>query len=156
MVSAIAVLRGDSKVSGIVKFEQADENSPVKVSGEIAGNDANAQRGFHVHQFGDGSNGCTSAGPHFNPTGSKHGAPDAEERHVGDLGNVQSDGSGTVKLNITDKKISLFGKNSIVGRTLVIHAGTDDLGKGGHEESLKTGNAGGRNACGVIGFANTA
>jgi hypothetical protein len=75
------------------------------------------------------------------PTGSKHGAPDAEERHVGDLGNVQSDGSGTVKLDITDKKISLFGKNSIVGRTLVIHAGTDDLGKGGHEESLKVSRA---------------
>jgi Cu-Zn family superoxide dismutase len=27
-------------------------------------------------------------------------------------------------------------------RTIVVHAGTDDLGKGGHEESKKTGNAG--------------
>jgi hypothetical protein len=35
-------------------------------------------------------------------------------------------------------------------RTVVIHAGTDDLGKGGHEESLKTGNAGPRPACGML------
>lgn len=36
------------QVSGQVVFEQADENSPVTVSGKIEGNDANAQRGFHV------------------------------------------------------------------------------------------------------------
>lgn len=33
----------------------------------------------------------------------------------------------------------------------LLFQGTDDLGKGGDEESLKTGNAGGRAACGVIG-----
>lgn len=33
-----------------------------------------------------------------------------------------------------------------------IHADVDDLGKGGHELSKTTGNAGGRLACGVIGI----
>ena len=148
----MAVLRGDSNVKGTVEFTQSDESSPIQISYNITGNDANAERGFHVHQFGDNTNGCTSAGPHFNPLGKKHGSPDSDDRHAGDLGNVKTDGDGVAKGTITDKHLKLIGPESIIGRTIVIHAGTDDLGKGGNEESAKTGNAGGRNACGVIGL----
>ncbi|BEI80534.1 hypothetical protein CcaverHIS002_0110630 [Cutaneotrichosporon cavernicola] len=154
MVKAIAVLKGDSKVTGTITFTQAAEGGPVSVTGTITGLDANAQRGFHIHQFGDLSSGCTSAGAHFNPHGKNHGGPTDTERHVGDLGNVKTDGSGNVNVNIQDSEISLLGPYSILGRSLVVHAGEDDLGKGGHADSLKTGNAGGRAACGVIGISD--
>ena len=66
---------------------------------------------------------------------------------------------------MTDKEIKLKGKYSIIGRSVVIHQGEDDLGRGGldennkvidkkkHQDSLKTGNAGKRIACGVIGYS---
>jgi len=155
-LKAVAVLRGDSPVTGTVYFTQESESSPVTVTGELHNLDANSERGFHIHELGDNTNGCTSAGPHFNPNGKKHGAPVDEERHVGDLGNLSTDSSGKVSINITDKHLTLFGAKSILGRSVVVHAGTDDLGKGGNEESFKTGNAGGRAACGVIGISAVA
>ncbi|KAI6789586.1 Superoxide dismutase [Hortaea werneckii] len=153
MVKAVAVLRGDSNVKGTVTFEQASEGADTTVSWNISGHDANAERGMHVHAFGDNTNGCTSAGPHFNPHQKTHGAPSDSERHVGDLGNFKTDGQGNAQGSVTDKLVKLIGPESVLGRTVVVHAGTDDLGQGGNEESKKTGNAGGRPACGVIGIA---
>lgn len=93
-----------------------------------------------------------TAGPHFNPFGKDHGAPTDAVRHAGDLGNIIADENGVAKFDIEDKQISLSGNLSILGRTVVVHADVDDLGKGGHELSKTTGNAGGRLACGVIGI----
>jgi hypothetical protein len=90
-------------------------------------------------------------GPHFNPHNKTHGGPTSVARHVGDLGNVQTDASGAAKGTIEDSYVKLIGPESVIGRMIVVHAGEDDLGQGGNEESLKTGNAGGRAACGVIG-----
>jgi len=147
---AVCVLKGDAGVTGTVHFSQ--EGSEVSVSGELTGL-KEGLHGFHVHQFGDNTNGCTSAGPHFNPDGVDHAGPSDAVRHVGDLGNVSVGADGVAKVCIKDQRISLSGDNSVVGRTMVIHADVDDLGKGGHELSKTTGNAGARLACGVIGLA---
>lgn len=150
----VAVLKGNQGISGVVSFEQANENEEVKIRYEIIGFEPNSYHGLHIHEFGDNTNGCTSAGPHFNPFNKTHGAPTDEIRHVGDLGNIQCDSTGVAKGTFNDSVIKLSGQNSILGRSIVVHAGRDDLGKGGNEESLKTGNAGPRPACGVIGIAN--
>lgn len=153
MVNAVCILTGSAGVKGLVRLHQEKEDGPTTIEYEIEGNTPNAERGFHIHQYGDLTNGCVTAGPHFNPFNKTHGSLTSEVRHVGDLGNVKTDAKGIAKGTIVNDTIKLSGPNSVVGRAFVIHAGTDDLGQGGNEESLKTGNAGGRNACGTIGLA---
>ena len=82
-----------------------------------------------------------------------HGSPDGSERHVGDLGNVVTPvGSQVTTVFISDSLVSLEPESEayVGGRAIVIHGGEDDLGGGGDEGSLKTGNAGPRVACGII------
>lgn len=85
----------------------------------------------------------------------RHGAPEDLMRHVGDLGNIKAGEDGLVKLEFLDPVIDLTGGSSgIVGRTLVVHVGQDDFGRGRDEESVKTGNSGAMICCGVIGYLN--
>ena len=74
---------------------------------------------MHIHEFGDNTNGCTSAGPHFNPFNKTHGAPQDEERHVGDLGNISTDAQGNAVGAITDRLIKLIGPESILGVSIL-------------------------------------
>ena len=98
--------------------------------------------------------GCKTAGPHYNPHGKTHAGPNDEVRHVGDLGNITAEEGKDVSIyEHEDDLIMLYGEFSVIGRSFVCHKGVDDLGKGGNEESLKTGNAGARLACGVIGLS---
>ncbi|KAG8590904.1 hypothetical protein GDO81_006959 [Engystomops pustulosus] len=148
MAKAICVLKGSGEVTGVVSFEQVGDE--VIVKGNIKGL-TDGLHGFHIHAYGDNTNGCISAGPHFNPLKKNHGGPGDEERHVGDLGNIESKGS-VAEFELKDKLIALQGPHNVIGRTVVVHEKCDDLGKGGDNESLVTGNAGGRLACGVIGI----
>ena len=150
-LKAVCVLVGDkSNVKGIIKFSQI--NHKVKINYHIEGL-SNGLHGFHVHEYGDLTDGCTSSCSHFNPFNAEHGGPKSKIRHVGDLGNVKSK-NGLAKGTIIDSLISLNLKSvcCIIGRCIVVHEDEDDLGKGGNEESKKTGNAGKRLACGVIGL----
>lgn len=69
------------------------------------------------------------------------------------MGNINANASDIATVNIVDSVITLNGPISIVGRSLVIHAGEDDLGTGGDVGSMTTGNAGARLGCGVIAIA---
>jgi len=144
---AIAVLHptAGSNVSGTVTFAKGTDG--IQVVADVTGLTP-GKHGFHVHEFGDCSApDGNSAGGHFNPTHKQHGAPDAADRHAGDLGNIQADASGKAHLDWKDKVMKLSGPDSIVGHSVIVHVKEDDL------KTQPTGNSGGRLACGVIGVA---
>ncbi|AAN28117.1 superoxide dismutase [Rachiplusia ou multiple nucleopolyhedrovirus] len=147
-MKAICIISGD--VHGKFYFQQESANQPLQISGYLL-NLPRGLHGFHVHEYGDTSNGCTSAGEHFNPTNEDHGAPDAKIRHVGDLGNIKSIGYNSLtEVNMMDNVMSLYGPHNIIGRSLVVHTDKDDLGLTDHPLSKTTGNSGGRLGCGII------
>ena len=132
-------------VTGTVRFTQTDAG--VRIVADVAGLKPGLH-GFHIHEFGDiTSADGLSTGGHFNPTHSKHGAPNAAVRHEGDLGNLNADANGHATLDYVDPVVALNGPGSIIGRSVVVHADADDL------TSQPVGNAGKRVATGVIGIA---
>ncbi len=175
-IIAICVLTNTTdNIKGNIEFIQED-NLDVQIITNISGL-TKGKHGFHIHEAGDLTDNCKTLCKHFNPYNKNHGGPTSKERHVGDLGNLIADNKGNCKCKFTDSKIKLKGKNSIIGRSVVIHEFEDDLGQGGlveynytknnktyniieivdikkREESLKTGNAGNRIACGVIGYSS--
>ena len=144
-------LQHSDSVKGSILLIQAP-GTPTLIKGTITGLQP-GEHGFHIHEFGDMSDGCRSMGAHYNPDGVDHGH--LGDGHVGDLGNITADENGQAKFTIRADRVDLIGDRSVVGRGIVVHADKDDLGKGGDDESLKTGNAGDRLACGVITLRST-
>ncbi len=128
--------------SGVVMFTK--EKDGVKVVAVVSGL-TEGLHGFHIHEVGDCSApDGSSAGGHFNPAGNPHGGPADQKRHAGDLGNVEANLYGNAIQEELDHVIKLDGPDSIIGRSVIIHAGQDDL------KTQPTGGAGARVACGVI------
>lgn len=146
--ATVTIDTGNPEVSGEISLEEVN-NGLTRISGTITGL-SRGVHGFHIHESGDLSDGCTSTGSHYNPFGKTHGSPSATERHVGDMGNIYADATGKAKFRIMDPLVNLTGETSVIGRAIVIHEGRDDLGRGKETDSKTTGHAGGRVGCGII------
>ena len=151
-MEAVCVLTNvkNKKINGYILFKELKKKTKVTIN--ISGLPPGIH-GFHIHEYGDLREGCKSLCQHFNPNNSVHGGRNSKIRHAGDLGNIIADKDGNCNMTFFDKVIKLKGKYNIIGRSVVIHADEDDLGLGGNDESLITGNAGKRIACGVIGYS---
>jgi Cu-Zn family superoxide dismutase len=139
---AVLVPKQDSGVNGVITFTQMTDH--VRIQGKVTGLEP-GKHGFHIHEFGDlRADDGSSAGGHYDPHGHKHGGPEDEMHHAGDLGNITADQDGVAMI---DTKSEDFQLHYVVGRAIVVHAKADDL------KSQPSGDAGARVALGVIGFS---
>lgn len=105
--------------------------------------------GIHIHEFPecDGPE-FKSAGNHLNPEGKKHGLLHPDGPHLGDLPNVEADGSGLIETEVTLNGATLKeGKTSLLkggGTSLIITEEQDD------GMTQPGGSSGVRLACGKI------
>jgi len=106
------------------------------------------EHALHIHAVGKCEAPFTSAGPHFNPAGKKHGLQNPEGPHAGDMPNIKVAADGTAKGSLTNKQVSMGTETNSVfgtgGTAIVVHAAADDL------KTDPSGNAGDRIACGVV------
>ncbi len=143
---ALLEARSGSTLRGKVSFA---ETRPGVVRVDIALDGATpGEHAVHVHETGDCSDPeAKSAGGHFNPGGAHlHGNVDAADvaKHPGDFGNVTvgEDGRGVKSFEVTTVQL-VTSETGVMGRAVVVHAKADEF-------TQPVGNAGGRQACGVI------
>lgn len=151
---AVAIFNS-THVKGHILFHQCAGEYYTHVEFNLYGMEPMKERGCHVHEWGDERKGCISLGGHWNPTRETHGSRlYTMPRHNGDLiNNITPNRHGVFKYKYIDKRLRLRGRENIIGRSIVIHDGIDDLGLGGTKLSLTTGDSGNRLACAIIGMA---
>lgn len=152
---AVAALRDTSgQHVGVAVFKERHGEVSVKAS---VWRLAPGFHGFHVHAVGECVPPFTSAAGHFNPSGAGHGD------HAGDLPSLLVNEDGTGELGFVTDRFSLADLFDADGSALMVHAGRDNFANipsryqsqpagtfGPDAETLATGDAGGRVACGVV------
>jgi superoxide dismutase, Cu-Zn family len=116
--------------------------------------------GFHIHTTGVCDPAApegpfTSAGGHYNPDASNHG------EHAGDLPSVYVNDNGWARMSFFTDAFTVSELREGDGSAVMIHAGRDNYANiptrytsggapGPDADTLKTGDAGDRYACGVV------
>jgi len=145
---------GDNEgVTGRVWFVPTSSGD-IYVKAHLEGLAANTVHAIHVHAWGDitSANGL-SAGLHLNPYEQIHGVPPNPIRHMGDMGNITTNGDGVAYFENTYDIMTLIGTaGNLIGRAVILHTLCDDGNPTGSTTS--TGSAGGRVAKGIIGISS--
>ncbi len=116
------------------------------VSFRVEGNGLTVGRkGLHVHAVGRcDAPAFTTAGPHWNPAGRRHGLANPGGPHAGDLPNVPVSANGALRETVVLNGATLASLRDADGSALLLHAREDD------NVTDPSGNSGDRIACAVL------
>jgi Cu-Zn family superoxide dismutase len=139
---------------GFVKLSK--QGGKVIVRGEVSGLTPGFH-GFHVHGVGQCVAPFTSAGGHYNPGGTGHGA------HAGDMPSLLVLADGTAQAQFASDRFAIDELFDADGSAIIVHAASDNFANiptryqsttegvfGPDSATLATGDAGARVACGVV------
>jgi superoxide dismutase, Cu-Zn family len=152
---AVAALNdANGQKVGVAVFKE--KHGEVEVSAEVW-RVAPGFHGFHVHTTGECVPPFTSAGGHYNPGGVPHGD------HAGDMPSLLVNQDGTAELEFETDRFTLSDLSDADGSAVIVHAGRDNFANiptryhshtydtfGPDTDTLATGDAGARAACGVV------
>lgn len=155
LTANLAAADGTEVATATIEF--TDGFATVTVETTTAGELAPGFHGLHIHQVGSCEGDFTSAGGHFQAEGhSGHPAS-------GDLSSLQVRSDGSAKLVTTTDAFTAEELLAGTKTAIVIHEKADNFGNipaekyqqvngtpGPDQQTLSTGDAGGRVACGVI------
>lgn len=123
----------------------------TKVTVSLSGLQGAGVHAMHFHETGKcESPDFSSAGGHYNPENTNHGAYASGGPHAGDMMNIEVNEDGIGVMTIVNERVSINGQQQLPalfdddGSALIIHAGADDY------ESQPSGAAGPRIGCAVL------
>jgi Cu-Zn family superoxide dismutase len=142
VVANVPLVRSDGTSIGAVRV--FEENTGIMLRIDATGLPAGLH-GVHLHAVGrcEGPK-FTTAGPHWNPAGKKHGHRNPEGFHAGDLGNLGVGADGKLVAGLLVPEATVTQIHDADGSALVLHAQADD------EMTDPSGNSGDRIACAVL------
>jgi Cu-Zn family superoxide dismutase len=155
LTANLALVDGTEVATATIEF--TDDYATVTVETTAAGELTPGFHGLHIHQVGTCEGDFTSAGGHFQTEGHT-GHPSS-----GDLSSLQVRSDGSAKLVTTTDAFTAEDLLSGTKTAIVIHEKADNFGNipaekyqqvngtpGPDQQTLATGDAGGRVACGVF------
>ncbi|AJK68448.1 superoxide dismutase family protein [Corynebacterium marinum] len=159
----LSVVLNDAEGTEFGTVEISEVNDALQISADLSGLEPGFY-GFHIHQTGlcepdsaapgapDDTGDFLSAGGHLGSDEADH--PD----HAGDLPQLLVKESGDAVLTFETDRLTLSDLEDEDGSAIMIHSGPDNYAniperyasEGADEDSLNTGDAGSRLACGVV------